>query len=484
MLNRITVRGLAMEKLHVAGDFVAEAIAAQRSDLLDRRTIGLETERTWGKAGHRGARLGMRRGTTAAIGGIDPTVGSDDEVIGDEVRISRREATEEDLFLVGLTVTVGIAQPDDVLLGDDDHAVLIDAETRDELEAFMEDDLLVEDAVLLGGNQHADLVLGRSVIITGSEHAALLPGLGVQRTPAIRVLRGFRHPEATTLVPLHGDGLIDEGLGREDADLEAGLHLELGHGIGATTRATRRVADVFQVGLRAKFVGQRAFRRPSGGSGDEGPETDMVQGAGIRTRQEHGRTVTGGFVDPKLGLDVVDGSAVVRLRGLATVVGDLGREGGPKDEDVLVEGQVVDGVVLDIKSGGGDGQRVRIRADAQQHVVRELLALARPGAAKDGLAELGVTGGHGTVDGDDATATLSEGTERLLGVGRIGGELGLVKHHHVGLGQGLGGSDGRLRDLRPTLSQVSDRTAGRLVIIADDEDTQRGGRNEGSRKQK
>ena len=209
----------------------------------------------------------------------------------------------------------------------------------------------------------------------------------------------------------------------------------------------------------------------------------MVQGASVGPGQEDGRTVVGGFVDPKLGLDVVDRGTVLRLCGLTAIVGDLRRKGGTKHEDVLVQGEVVDGVVLDIKGGGGDGQRVRVRAKAQQHVVRKLLALARPSAAEDRLAELGIARGHCAVHGDDATAALSEGTEGLLGVRGISDELRLIKHDDVGLGQGIRRSDGRLGDLRPTLGQVGDGTAGRLVIIADDEDTERGGRNEGSRKQ-
>ena len=285
MLNRITGRRLAMEKFHVAGDFVTETITAGRGDLLNRGTIGLKAERAWGKAGHRRTRLSMRRGTTAAIGGVNPAVGGDDEVVGDEVGITRGETAEEDLFLVGLAVTIGIAQPDDVLLGDDDDAVLIDTETRDELEAFMEDSLLVEDAVLLGRNHDADLVAGRAVVITRSQHATFLPRLGIQRTAAIRVFRGFGHPEATTLVPLHGDGLIDEGLGREDADFEAGLHLKLGHGIGPTAGTARWVTHVFEVGLRAELIGQRTLSGPSSRAGNEGAETDVVQGAGGGPRQ-------------------------------------------------------------------------------------------------------------------------------------------------------------------------------------------------------
>ena len=152
VLNRITGRRLAMEELHVTGDFVTETITARRGDLLNRGTVGLKAERARGKARHRRTRLSMRGDTTTAIGGVDPTVGGNDEVVGDEVGVSGGETAEEDLFLVGLAVTIRIAQPDDVLLGDDNHAVFIDTETGDQFEAFVEDDLLVEDTVFLRGN--------------------------------------------------------------------------------------------------------------------------------------------------------------------------------------------------------------------------------------------------------------------------------------------------------------------------------------------
>ena len=210
----------------------------------------------------------------------------------------------------------------------------------------------------------------------------------------------------------------------------------------------------------------------------------MVEGADLGAGQEDRGAVVVGLEGPELRLDVVDGSAVGGLRRLAALVGDLRREGGTEDEDLLVQREVVDGVILNIEGRGRDRQRVRVRADCQEHVVRELLALARPGAAEDRLAELGVARGDRAVDGDHATAALGEGAERLLGVGRIRRELRLVEHDDVGLGQGVRRGDGRLRDLRAPLGQVSDRATGGLVVIADDQDAQRGGRDEGRREEK
>ena len=483
VLDGVAVRGLTMVEFHVARDFVAEAVATLRGDLLDGGSVGLETERARRKAGHRGTGLRVRRGPAAAVRSVDPTVGGDDEVVGDEVGVTWGEATIKDLFLVGLAVTVGVAQPDDILLGNDDHAVLVDTKTGNQFEAFVEDDLLVEDAVLLRRNQDANLVAGRAVVVTRSQHAPFLPGFRIQGATAVRVFRGFGDPEATAFVPLHGDGLINEGFGREDADLEARLHLELRDGIGTTARAAGRVTDVLEVGLRAEFVSQRTLRGPGGGTGDEGTEAHVVQRAHLGPGQEDSGAVVVGFIRPELRLDVVDRGTVSGLRRLTAFVGDLGGEGRAEDENLLVQREVIDRVVLNIKGRSRDGQRMRVRPDRQQHVVRELLALARPGAAEDRLAKLGVACGHRAVHGDHATATLGEGTEGLLSVGRINGELRLIKHDDVGLSQGLGRGGGRLGDLRPTPGQVGDGTAGRLVIIADDEDAQRGSRNEGSRKQ-
>ena len=212
-----------MEQLHVRGDLVAKAITALRGNLLDGRTVWLETEGTRGQA-HLTVRL--CRGvdfTAATITGINPAVGCHDKVVGHEVGIAGCKAAVEDLLLVRLAVSIRIPQPDDVGLADDDDAILVMAETRDEFEAFVEELFLVGHAVAIRVDQHADLILGRAIIAAGHQHPALAPGFGGQRPAAVRVFRGLGNPHPPAFIPLHRDGFVDERLGGRDISLEAWL---------------------------------------------------------------------------------------------------------------------------------------------------------------------------------------------------------------------------------------------------------------------
>ena len=326
VLDRITVGRLAVIQLHLAGDFVAEAVAALRSDLFDRRTVRLEAERAGRNAD---LALGIRDGedfAAAAVAGVDPAIGGEDEVVRDEVRVARGEAAVEDHFLVGLAVAVGVAEPDDVRLADGDDAILVMTEAGDQLEAFMKDLLLVEDAVVLAGGKDADLVLGRTVVTARHEHAAFAPGLGGERSTSVGIFRSLGDPHATALIPLDRDGFVDQRLGRHDAGLEAGLHLERGDGLLGAAGTTDGVTHVGEVLGRAKLVGVGA----TGGPGDASLDEGAVAGVGERLSlalQEDGGSQAGILEDPRLRLDVVDGDLVRDLDDLLAVGADLGSEG-------------------------------------------------------------------------------------------------------------------------------------------------------------
>ena len=335
VLDRVAVRRLAMEELHVGGHLVAEAVAALRSDLLDGGAVRLEPERTRREA-HLAVRLGDReRFAAAAVAGVDPTVGREDEVVGDEVGVARREAAVKDLLLVGLAVAIGIAEPDDVRLADDDDAVLVVTESGDELQSFVEELLLVGDAVAIGVDQHADLILRGTVVAARDQHPALTPGLGGQRTTTVRIFRGLGDPHATALVPLHGDGLVDQGFGDHDAGLEARLHLERGDGLLGAAGAADRITEVDEVILRAEFVHVGAAGRPGDAAFDEGPVAGVGERGGIAL-QEDGGTETGILEDPGLRLDVIDGGLVGDFGDVLTVGADLGGEGRSQDVDLFV----------------------------------------------------------------------------------------------------------------------------------------------------
>ena len=302
-------------------------------------------------------------------------------MIGDEVRVTRGEAAVEDDFLVRLAVAVRIAEPDDVRLRDDDHAVFIVTEAGDEFESFVEELLLVGLAVAVGVDEHADLILGRAIIAAGHQHPALAPGFGGQRSSAVRVFGGLGDPEAAALIPLHGDGLVDEGLGHDDAGLKAGLHLESGDGLLGATRTADGVTQVDEVLRRAKFV----HVAPTSGPGDATLDEGAVAGMGERlgfALQEDRRTEARILEDPGLRLDVVDGGLVGDFGDVLTVGADLRRERGSEHVDLLVELEVEDRLVGHVEGRGVLGQRMGVRADVEHHQGPEAAALRRPTRAE------------------------------------------------------------------------------------------------------
>ena len=281
VLDGVTVGRLAVIELHLAGDFVAEAVATLRSDLLDSRTVRLESEGTGGEAD---LALRIREGedfAAATIAGVDPAIRSHDEVIGHEVRVARGEAAIKDNFLVRFTITVGVAQPDDVRLADNDNAILIMTESGNQFEAFVENLLLIGDTISIGVDQYADLVLCRTIIATGDQHTAFAPGFRGERATAVRVFRALGDPQSTTFIPLDRDGLVDQGFGHDDASLEARLHLESSDSLLRATRTTDRVTHIHEVLGRAEFIDIGATGRPSDATLDEGPIAGVGEGLGF-----------------------------------------------------------------------------------------------------------------------------------------------------------------------------------------------------------
>ena len=283
-------------------------------------------------------------------------------MVGDEVRVTRSEAAVENDLLVSLTVTIGVTQPDDVRLADGDDAVLIMTEAGDQLEAFVEDLLLVKDSVVLAGRQYADLVLRRAIIATGNQHAAFAPRFSGERTTSVRVLGGLGHPQATAFIPLDGDGLIDQGLGRDDAGLETGLHLESGDGLGGAAGSADRVPHIHEVLRGAEFVDIGASGRPGDATLDEGAVAGMRERLGL-TLQEDRRTEAGILEHPGLRLNIIDGSFVRNLDDVLAIGADLRGEGRGEYLDLLVEIELEHGLVRDVERRSVFGQGMGIGAD-------------------------------------------------------------------------------------------------------------------------
>ena len=326
-------------------------------------------------------------------------------MIGDEVRVARSETTVEDDFLIRFAIAVRVAEPDDVRLADDDHAILVVAEAGDEFEAFVEELLLVGLAVAVGVDEDADLVLRRTIIAARHQHPALAPGLSGQRTAAVRVFGGLGDPEAATLIPLDGDGLVDEGFGHDDAGLKARLHLEGGDGLLGAARTTDGVTQVDEVRRDAEFVHVSATTSPGDATLDEGAVAGMGERLGFALQKDR-RTEARILEDPGLRLDIVDRGLVGDFGDVLTVGADLRRERGGKHVDLLVELEVEDRLVGDVESGGVLGQRMGVRPDVEHHQGAEAAALRRPTRA-EGITRprSGRTRDRAT-EGDETDATM------------------------------------------------------------------------------
>ena len=283
------------------------------------------------------------------------------------------------------------------------------AEAGDEFEAFVEELLVVGLAVAIGVDEDADLVLRRAVIASRHQHPALAPGFGGQRSATVRIFRRLRDPHAAAFVPLHGDGLIDQGFGGRDAGLEAGLHLEGRDSLLRATGAADRVAHVYQVLLRAEFVDVGTTSGPGDTALDEGAVAGVSERGGVAL-QEDGGTEAAVLEDPGLRLDVVDRRLVGDFGDVLAVGADLGGEGRGEDVDLLVELEVENCVVRDVEGGGVLGERMGVGPDVKHHQGAEATALGRPAGAE------GVAGPRSRGAGDGAT----EGDEGDPAIGKIG----------------------------------------------------------------
>ena len=469
-----------MVELHVGGHLIAEAVAALGGDLLDGGAVGTEAEGPGGQTD-----LALRSGgredlAAAAVAGVDPAVGGQDEVIGDEVRVAGREAAVEHMLLVRLAVAVGVAEPDDVRLADHDHAVAVVAETRDELEPLVEDLLLVGHAVAVGVDEHADLVLGRTVVAAGHEHPALLPGLGVERTAAVGIFGRLGDPQASALVPLHRDGLVDERFRGHQRGLEAGLHLEGGGLLSRTCRTAGGIAEVDEVGRHAERVDVGEPGRPGHGALDERAVAEVGIGGGIAALQEDRGAMLAGVMQPGLRLDVVDRGARLIGGDVLAVGGDLGGERSGQDLDLLGQSEVEDRVVEQVERGGVLEHRMGAGADVQHHQIAELAALSRPAAAEDIAAPLRVAASDAAVDRHHALAGGRMGGDGVLsGLGQRLESRG-VQHDDVVAGSA--GKFGRRRRGglgRRCRLQRLDQRPGDGRVVADDEHLDGSGAEDG-----
>ena len=121
-----------------------------------------------------------------------------------------------------LIVAVGVPEPHDVGFVQHDHSILVKTKPRDQFEAFMENRLLVHDAVTIGVLQNADPVGGRAVVGAGLEDSGLFPRLRHAGTASIRIFGRLRNPKAPASIPVCGDRRGDERLRSDHRDRKSG----------------------------------------------------------------------------------------------------------------------------------------------------------------------------------------------------------------------------------------------------------------------
>ena len=163
-----------------------------------------------------------------ALAAVEPAIGTPDEAVQGFVGVLRAPAIEEDFgretqaghrmrYGRGIGFVVAVLVGDEHEVGRSAHPDTAEADfnAADEAEAFGEDRALVEGAIALGVFKNEDAVLAGA------------------RCARLRVAHALHHPQASALVPAHGDGLHELGLSGDEFGFEASREL---HGFDCLLR--------------------------------------------------------------------------------------------------------------------------------------------------------------------------------------------------------------------------------------------------------
>ncbi len=280
---------------------------------------------------------------------VDPAVEAPAEVVDDGMRVADTEPGVELHAAVGHAVTVGVLEEPDVGRGRGDDAVAVEHEAGDELELVGEHLLAVHHAVTVGVGENGDAILGLALGAGAAQVTAVLPRLGVGHAAAVGILGGFGDPQAAALVPVHVHDLVHQRLGGDEGQVELGVDLDLGGGLGRMRRTVGRITEgVAQFLGAAKLVDVGALTGPGDAAEEDGAVVGavevLVEVAGNGDERTVGLrgALEAAFVGPHLRLDVVDIDALAEGDGLggaglglavaaAAGVDRLGRVGGGED---------------------------------------------------------------------------------------------------------------------------------------------------------
>ena len=129
-------------------------------------------------------------------------------MIGHKVGVPRFESRVEALNALILPLAVN---EDNIWLSNRNHAITVEAESRNKFESFVKDRLFCVDALGVGVAQDADAVRGRAIVVAGFEYARLLPVFRARGTPAIRIFGGFSDPQTPLTIHCIAIGLLMSG---------------------------------------------------------------------------------------------------------------------------------------------------------------------------------------------------------------------------------------------------------------------------------
>ena len=192
-------------------------------------TVGAETEDAHAKV----VLLAVDFAVEARVAdcSVDPVVEAVPEVAGVCVGVPDAEAREEDFFVVGDVVAVGVFQEKEVgCVGDDDPAPG-EGEGGGDVEAVCKGCGLVCATIPIGIFEDFDAVIAFAV---GGDGVGVVNGLG--------------DPKAALVVPLYIDRVNDIGLRREE------LQVETDGGLGVLEAGFRGKGELVGEGLGAVFV--------------------------------------------------------------------------------------------------------------------------------------------------------------------------------------------------------------------------------------
>ena len=191
-----------------------------------------------------------------AVGHIKPAIRAPSEAVHEFVGVFAAESGQTDSPGIRFVVAIVIAEVEQVRLLTDVDAIVTAKNGGGEIETFDEDGALVSFAVVIGVFENDDAVARDLVAVFGQRMVLIILGFTAKRRRQFRTFGVFislYDPQAPTMIPSHGDGILHHGLMRKAADLVALRHTHFCAGFfrrGADRRGWRPLAfDLFSCGM-------------------------------------------------------------------------------------------------------------------------------------------------------------------------------------------------------------------------------------------